>query len=445
MSNEISHQKIYKLSEIVEFIGKKISVSELTTDQYISTENMLPNRGGVVEATALPETSRVNQFEIGDTLFSNIRTYFRKVWQAEFDGGASPDVLIFRSRDKQILDPSYLYYLISDEKFIEYSNLTSKGAKMPRGDKAALMLFQTALPSLDEQKKIAGHLKTLDEKIRLNTQTNQTLEHIAQALFKSWFIDFDPVKAKAAVLAEGGSPRAAERAAMRAISGKNDAELDEMQQTQAEAYRQLATTAALFPYEMEDSELGAIPKGWQITDLGSVSICFDNQRIPLSKRQREKKKGNIPYYGATSVMDYVNEAIFDGIYLLVGEDGSVIQKDGSPFLQYIWGQSWINNHAHVLQGRGSVSTEHLMLFLSCTNISSYITGAVQLKLNQKNMNRIPFIKGTDDLNYDFHKKISFFYEKIRCNSKENNFLIEVRDTLLPQLLSDSLSLPDEAV
>ncbi|WP_052286176.1 hypothetical protein [Methanococcoides burtonii] len=86
-----------------------------------------------------------------------------------------------------------------------------------------------------------------------------------------------------------------------------------------------------------------------------------------------------------------NKSIFDGIYLLLGEDGSVLKDDGSPFIQYIWGKSWVNNHAHVLQGTNNVSTEHLMLFMQNQNISVYVTGAVQLKLNQKNMNSIPFI------------------------------------------------------
>ena len=182
-----------------------------------------------------------------------------------------------------------------------------------------------------------------------------------------------------------------------------------------------------------------IPKGWTVTDFGAVSNCFDKRRIPLSSREREKKKGFIPYYGATSVMDYVDEAIFDGIYLLLGEDGSVLKPDGTPFVQYIWGKSWVNNHAHVLQGANGVSTEQLMLFISIQNISAYVTGAVQLKLNQKNMNNIPFIKAGADINYRFSDAIAptFFQhcslvEEMRC-------LAELRDTLLPKLLSGELS------
>lgn len=156
--------------------------------------------------------------------------------------------------------------------------------------------------------------------------------------------------------------------------------------------------------------------------------------------EREKKKGTIPYYGATSVMDYVDERIFDGIYLLLGEDGSVLKEDGTPFIQYIWGPSWVNNHAHVLQGKDDISTEQLLLFISTQNISAYVTGAVQLKLNQKNMSGIPFIKAPDQINRNFYSKIKSLFEKKRLISEETMVLAELRDSLLPKLLSGEIDL-----
>jgi type I restriction enzyme S subunit len=152
-----------------------------------------------------------------------------------------------------------------------------------------------------------------------------------------------------------------------------------------------------------ESELGEIPRGWEVKTFGEVAQCYDSKRIPLSKKQREQKKpGDIPYYGATSIMDYVNEWIFNDIYLLIGEDGSVIKEKGTPFVQYIWGKSWVNNHAHILQGKNGVSTEHLMIFIQSQNISAYITGAVQLKLNQGNMNSIPFLHAGKKQNAAFY-------------------------------------------
>ena len=205
-----------------------------------------------------------------------------------------------------------------------------------------------------------------------------------------------------------------------------------------EQRQQLTTTAALFPDELEDSELGEIPKEWKVTNFGEVSSCFDSKRVPLSKRQREQRQGNIPYYGATSIMDYVDDFLFDGVYLLTGEDGSVLKENGTPFVQYIWGKSWVNNHAHVLQGKNGVSTEHLMIFIQNQNITAYVTGAVQLKLNQKNMNSIPFIKATDPINHRFQIIIEPLYAKYQQATVEMASLVSLRDSLLPKLISGKI-------
>lgn len=137
-------------------------------------------------------------------------------------------------------------------------------------------------------------------------------------------------------------------------------------------------------------------------------------------------------------MDYVDEAIFDDIYLLIGEDGSVLKADGTPFIQYIWGKSWVNNHAHVLQGKNGISTEHLMTFIRTENISAYVTGAVQMKLNQANMNKIPFLKANDKVNIYFDHYLKSLYSAFRNNIEENRNLEKTRDLILPKLLSGEI-------
>lgn len=338
------------------------------------------------------------------------------------------------------VDPQFIYYIFKSKHFSGYidgiSGGTSVQLNMKIGD---LLKYQFNLPPLSGQKEIARILSDLDKKIELNTQINQTLEQIAQALFKSWFVNFDPVRAKVQALSDGLSLEQAELAAMQAISGKTPEELTALSQAEPDRYAELAETAKAFPCEMVEVDGVEMPKGWEYCSFGDVSECFDSKRIPLSKQQREKRKGNIPYYGATSVMDYVDEAIFDDIYLLVGEDGSVLKEDGTPFTQYIWGKSWVNNHAHILKGRNGISTEHLMIFIQQTNISAYITGAVQLKLNQKNMNSIPFLKANNAINAFFAEYIESLYAKIRKNFDENKVLEATRDLLLPKLLSGNFS------
>lgn len=185
-----------RFGNLVQFVSDKCQVKEVSVENYISTENMVPNFGGVTLASGVPLAGSVTKFRVGDTLFSNIRTYFKKVWQAQFDGYCSNDVLVFRASNEEVLAQDYLHQICRWERFTELSVRTSKGAKMPRGDKGALADFKFLLPPINEQRAIAHILGTLDDKIELNRRRNQTLEAMARALFKDWFVDFGPVRAK---------------------------------------------------------------------------------------------------------------------------------------------------------------------------------------------------------------------------------------------------------
>ncbi len=177
----------YKLSDICNIISTKTSIQNATLENYISTENMINDFGGVQNAEKLPTTNTVNSFFKDDILFSNIRTYFKKVWYAKFDGTVSQDVLTFRA--KEDIFSKFLYYILCNPEFTEYTVLTSKGAKMPRGDKDAIKNFELQLPPFPEQKAIASALSSLDDKIDLLHQQNQTLETLAETLFRQWFIE----------------------------------------------------------------------------------------------------------------------------------------------------------------------------------------------------------------------------------------------------------------
>ena len=163
----------YKLSDICSYAKGKIDVSILTAETYVSTENMIPNKGGITRAASLPTVSQTQSFYMGDVLVSNIRPYFKKIWFAEFDGGCSNDVLVFRTKDG--VSKRFLYYLLADDAFFDYSMTTSKGTKMPRGDKDAIMKYEVPQLSYEKQKKIAGILEILDQKIQLNRAINDNL------------------------------------------------------------------------------------------------------------------------------------------------------------------------------------------------------------------------------------------------------------------------------
>ena len=226
--------------------------------------------------------------------------------------------------------------------------------------------------------------------LRQKTQGNHNLEEQAQALYKSWFVDFEPFR--------GG--------------------------------------------KFVDSELGLIPEGWTCVSLTDISMIFDSKRKPLSGMQRENMKKIYPYYGATEIMDYVENYLFDGIYLLMGEDGSVIRPNGAPFLQYVEGKFWPNNHAHVLQGTNGYSTEMLHCALLNKNIKHAVTGAVQAKLSQSNMRKILLVLPPTDVSNAFDSFIQSIYKSKRSIEKENNALSNQRDTILPKIMSGELKIND---
>ena len=162
-----------KLSDLCSYYKEKRDVSTLDRNHYVSTENMLPNKSGVYGGVSLPSTTQTSAFQKGDVLVSNIRPYFKKIWLATFDGGCSNDVLVFRV--KKGVPASFLYYVLANDSFFDYATATSKGTKMPRGDKSAIMDYDVPDLPYDVQVKIATILSSLDKKIALNEEINHNL------------------------------------------------------------------------------------------------------------------------------------------------------------------------------------------------------------------------------------------------------------------------------
>ncbi|EPF32032.1 hypothetical protein HMPREF9194_00020 [Treponema maltophilum ATCC 51939] len=177
----------YKLSDICTFTDERIVVTDLDLNNYISTENMLQNKEGVIRSARLPTVNQIQAYQPGDVLISNIRPYFKKIWYADRSGGCSNDILILRAKENTY--PGFLYYLLSDNAFFNYATATAKGTKMPRGDKDAIMKYEVPNLPIGIQIKIADILSALDAQISNNKAINNHLEQIAQAIFKSWFVD----------------------------------------------------------------------------------------------------------------------------------------------------------------------------------------------------------------------------------------------------------------
>lgn len=160
----------------------------------------------------------------------------------------------------------------------------------------------------------------------------------------------------------------------------------------------------------------------------------DSKRIPLNSRDRDQRKGPYPYYGATSIMGYVDDFLFDGTRILLGEDGSVITDDGRPVLQYVWGKYWVNNHAHILKPSAEYSLEMLYIALNRTSIPHIVTGAVQKKISQKNLNTLVL----EMPNPQHMEGLGEIFSLYRANVDQNKQLERLRDTLLPKLMSGEI-------
>ena len=241
--------------------------------------------------------------------------------------------------------------------------------------------FDIGLPNINIQNKIVNILSNIDEKIELNNRINNNLLEHARLMYKNRFID-------------------------------------------------------MMTFD------GIMPNEWHVGTVSEIIKFHDSKRVPLSSRERTYLEKIYPYYGATSVMDYVDRYLFDGVYLLIGEDGTVIDNKGFPILQYVEGKFWVNNHAHIITGKNGYSVELLYLLLSMTNVQSIVTGAVQPKISQANLNKLPVIIPSTTEIQSFDSIIQPIFSQIRMLRAENDRLAIIRDTLLPKLMSGELDISD---
>lgn len=290
-------------------------------------------------------------------------------------GIISQALLILRANTDIVL-PEYLFYFLKSD--YGYNSIISRSmgsVQVNIAKREVIENIKINIPSLKEQEKIVKILSNIDEKIKLNNQINDNLFKIGDQLY---FENFDKYKKE-------------------------------------------------------------LPDGYRIVKLGDAVSNYDSKRKPMSSRERELHQGLYPYYGATSIIDYVDDYIFDDTYLLMGEDGTVKTDEGYPVLQYIWGKNWINNHAHVLKGE-KISTEFLVFALRKINIESMITGAVQPKINQENMNKIEFVIGTESKNREYENIFTNIMNKYKNIIEENKRLKQLRDILLPKLMNGEINL-----
>ena len=348
------------------------------------------------------------------------------------------------------VDPQFIYYVFKSKHFSGYidgiSGGTSVQLNMKIGD---LLKYQFNLPPLSEQKEIARILSDLDKKIELNTQINQTLEQIAQALFKSWFVDFDPVRAKVQALSDGMSFEQAELAAMQAISGKTPEELTALSQAQPDRYAELAETAKAFPCEFGGD---GVPMGWNISIIGQ-EVETVGGATPSTKEEKFWNNGEIAWTtpkdlsSATSPVllkteRKITESGLKKISSGLLPIGTVLLSSRAPvgYLSLAQIPVAINQGYIAIKCNKSLNNYYMLQW--CKENLEEIKGRASvttfLEISKTTFRQIPIIVPDGNILSLFEKQCSSIYQSITVNTKENIYLEKTRDLLLPRLLNGEI-------
>lgn len=317
---------------------------------------------------------RTGQFAYGPVTSRN----GEKISIAYLDGKdciISSSYTVFEVAKKDELDSEYLMLWFSRPEFDRYARYKSHGSVREIFDWNELCMVELPVPSIEEQRKIVQAYKTITDRIELKKQINDNLLATTQAIYKSWFVDFEPFD-------------------------------------------------------------GVCPQNWRNGCVDDIAEFYDSMRKPLSSLERADMERIYPYYGAVSIVDYVDDFIFDGEYLLVSEDGIyVVDENGHPLLQHITGKFWANNHAHILKGKSGFNEDSLYLFLANTNMAPIVTGAAQPKINQANLKSFPITIPTSEVIEKFNALIQPFFDQRLSNETEVKKLETLKDLLLSRLVN----------
>ncbi|MCD9220299.1 restriction endonuclease subunit S [Streptococcus thermophilus] len=372
-----------------------------STLKYLDTGNITENQIDTLQifqkGEKLPSRAK-RKVEKGTIIYSTVRPNQKHF--GYFDTHSNDLVVSTGFATLDVIDPrinsKYLYYLLTQNSVISQlqsigENSTSSYPSIRPEDIGNLSFV---FPDIDIQNKIADILTSIDKKIQINNQINQELEAMAKTLYDYWFVQFDFPD-------QNGNP-------YKSSGGK-----------------------MVYHPELKRE----IPEGWGVAKLGDITICHDSKRVPLSSHEREHVKGEIPYYGATGIMDYVNDYIFDGDYVLMAEDGSVMTEKGTPILQRISGKNWVNNHAHVIEPVKNHSCKLLMMLLKDVSVMKIKTGSIQMKINQENMNKIVVPAIPLELLFEINQRLEVIDKQQLNLIEENKQLTQLRDWILPMLMN----------
>lgn len=372
-----------ELKDICQYRDGKVLVNTLDNKNYVSTENMLPDKRGIQPATSLPNTAVTQRYCVGDVLVSNIRPYFKKIYFAKNDGGCSNDVLVFQSLND--VEPQYLYYVLANDEFFAYCTASSKGTKMPRGDKGAIMQYKVNLPDLETQKKIAKVLSALDDKIELNNQINKNLEEQAQALYQQMFETVP-------------------------YSSRRICKADEC----------FDISIGKTPPRKEPEWFSFNPKdvNWvSISDMGNCGlyISSSSERLTLDAVKQHNIK-MVP-----------DNTVLLSFKLTVGR------------VAITNGEMTTNEAIAHFKTENKDIVEYLYFYLKGFNFQTMgSTSSIAVAVNSKMIKAMPFVMPDTEKLLQFHSVVGPMFAEIKANQVASNKLKELRDSLLPKLMSGEI-------
>lgn len=396
---------------------------------------------------AINKRSKVDRW---DVLISMIGTVGEPCLVREDPEFAIKNIGLFKTKSE--LDGKWLYYYLTSPQAQALIRQHSRGTTQAYVPLGALRDFPVRVPNDEGVKRaITNVLGKLDDKIELNLRINQTLEAMAQAIFKSWFVDFEPVKAKIAAMAEGRDPLCA---AMSAISGKPEAELDTLP---PEQYDQLAATAALFPQEMEESELGEIPKGWSHKTLAQLTEKIGSGATPRGGKEVYLDEG-VALIRSQNVYDSL--FVWEGLVRIsdkaatqlkgvtVQEDDVLLNITGASILRTCVVEpdalpARVNQHVAIIRAKEGIPPRFIHMHLLRPDIKGHLfglnAGASREAITKSHIESLTLLTPGPELLGAFQTATSPLFRQVQRFGQQIRMLGELRDTLLPKLLSGELS------
>lgn len=443
-----AHSKVARVETGIPYLTSKnigqgiLKLEKLDLISNESFEKLFPKNS---KATRRPQA--------GDVLIGIIGTFGNAYLYKEDDHfGFSSSIGIIRP-DTNLLVPEYLYCAITSKYFKSNHENHNAGSVQGYTNIPTIKSLPIPLPPIESQKKIAEILLTFDRKISINTQTNQILESIAQAIFKSWFVDFEPVKAKMATLAEGGTREQAELAAMGAISGKSEAELAQLQQQNPEHYQQLAETAALFPSAMVESELGEIPEGWEVGTYEQIIEFNPKRSIKKGQLAPYLDMQNVPTSGHCAdevILREMNSGTkFVNGDTLLARITPCLENGKTAFVDFLKSDEtgWGSTEFIVMRMKDDLPTS-ISYFVARQEsfrsiaIQSMTGTSGRQRAEAKVIGASSTVIPPKELLIKFGHVSNRHLALASANHKESKTLAELRDSLLPKLLSGELDLSD---